>query len=551
MMYKESGFYLSLAIGLALFAYIVGIEIVDFGNIYWLIDCPIICDAQQHLLGWLFFRETDILQFPLLKNTSFGLYTGSSLIYTDSLPIFAIIFKFFSSFLEFQFQYFGLWVLACFALQAIIADKVLKIYIDDNKFRAISIIFFCISPIFLNKLFFSHLALASHWIILLGLYVYLSSKFSLLRWFLLITLSALVHGYYIGFISIIFIMAVVKEYLQNKVSLRPAKTILFYFSYLGVLLYSLGYFMIGGGFSNHGFGKFKMNLNALFDPMAEVTLSASQIFPELETPSINSGFGDYEGYNFLGSGIIFLLIIVIPICIYYFKQISKSLLAPTNLTIMIFFILITLYAISNNIFIGNLELFSYDMPSFTKIITKTFRSSGRFFWINYYLIYIFIFVMIYRYCKNFKYPILVIFLLIQLIDMQPTFKQVGNVFYKNKNNYTSIYNRNIKLKNSIWEEYAKKYKKIIYVVPTRFPKEYFPLAYFAAKNKLQTNFGYFSRVNKKNVKKHNLLLLEKVKENNFDKDSIYVFFDNASWETAREKNPMITKIIDGYKILAP
>ena len=90
MMYKESGFYLSLAIGLALFAYIVGIEIVDFGNIYWLIDCPIICDAQQHLLGWLFFRETDILQFPLLKNTSFGLYTGSSLIYTDSLPIFAI-----------------------------------------------------------------------------------------------------------------------------------------------------------------------------------------------------------------------------------------------------------------------------------------------------------------------------------------------------------------------------------------------------------------------------------------------------------------------------
>ena len=81
--------------------------------------------------------------------------------------------------------------------------------------------------------------------------------------------------------------------------------------------------------------------------------------------------------------------------------------------------------------------------------------------------------------------------------------------------------------------------------------EYFPLAYFAAKNKLQTNFGYFSRVNKKNVKKHNLLLLEKIKENNFDKDSLYVFFDKASWETAREKNPMVTKIIDGYKILAP
>ena len=67
--------------------------------------------------------------------------------------------------------------------------------------------------------------------------------------------------------------------------------------------------MIGGGFTNHGFGKFKMNLNALFDPVAEVTLRASQIFPELETPSINEGFGDYEGFNFLGSGIILMLIL--------------------------------------------------------------------------------------------------------------------------------------------------------------------------------------------------------------------------------------------------
>ena len=115
-MFKQKNLYFSSIIGFIFFIFIVGLDIVNFNNIYWLIDCPIICDAQQHILGWLFFKETNLLQFPLLKNTSFGLYTGSSLIYTDSLPILAIFFKFFNSILDFQFQYFGLWVLISFIL---------------------------------------------------------------------------------------------------------------------------------------------------------------------------------------------------------------------------------------------------------------------------------------------------------------------------------------------------------------------------------------------------------------------------------------------------
>ena len=74
-------------------------------------------------------------------------------------------------------------------------------------------------------------------------------------------------------------MAISKEYLENKDGKIALKSALIYFIFLGILLYALGYFMIGGGFTNHGFGKFKMNLNALFDPVAEVTLRASQIFP--------------------------------------------------------------------------------------------------------------------------------------------------------------------------------------------------------------------------------------------------------------------------------
>tara|TARA_A100000164_G_scaffold23589_3_gene18592 strand:- start:14653 stop:15582 length:930 start_codon:yes stop_codon:yes gene_type:complete len=309
--------------------------------------------------------------------------------------------------------------------------------------------------------------------------------------------------------------------------------------------------MIGGGFTNHGFGKFKMNLNAIFDPKAEVTLSASRIFPELNTPSINQGFGDYEGFNFLGSGIIFLLIVLIPIVLKNFRKIKVKFGKPKYKALIIFSGLIFLYSISNKIFIGNLELFSYDLPNFTKIITKTFRSSGRFFWIDYYLIYIFIFIIIYRYSFNYRYPLVSIFLIIQIYDMQPTFNQVRNVFYKDKNKYSEIYERNVGLKDPKWSDLSMNYKRIIYVVPTRFPKDYFKLAFFAAENNMQTNFGYFSRVNKRNVEKENLKLLDELSRNNFDKESFYVFFHSEAWEKASKDNPEKVMIIDNYKIIAP
>ena len=68
---------------------------------------------------------------------------------------------------------------------------------------------------------------------------------------------------------------------------------------------------------------------------------------------------------------------------------------------------------------------------------------------------------------------------------------------------------------------------------------------------MQTNFGYFSRVNKKNVEKENLKLLDELSRNNFDKESFYVFFHSEAWEKASKDNPEKVMIIDNYKIIAP
>ena len=88
----------------------------------------------------------------------------------------------------------------------------------------------------------------------------------------------------------------------------------------------------------------------------------------------------------------------------------------------------------------------------------------------------------------------------------------------------------------------------------RFPKEYFPLAYFAAKNKIDTNFGYFSRY--KGSKKEEIYSkIDKVLDtNSFDKDSIYIFDESLEQKWISTLGQCLTsdlcKTIDGYRVFA-
>ena len=73
-------------------------------------------DPATHFLGWHFFRN-EPWHLPLGLNWAYGMEMSSSIVYTDSIPLLALIFKPFSNYLPTLFQYTGLWILICFALQ--------------------------------------------------------------------------------------------------------------------------------------------------------------------------------------------------------------------------------------------------------------------------------------------------------------------------------------------------------------------------------------------------------------------------------------------------
>ena len=96
-MIKEKKLFIFLFfVPLILFLSIFDYKILDPNYLDWFKE-----DTFQHWLGWSFFRETSVFQFPILNNYAFGMNSSGSLIFSDSIPFLALLFRPFSEFFDF------------------------------------------------------------------------------------------------------------------------------------------------------------------------------------------------------------------------------------------------------------------------------------------------------------------------------------------------------------------------------------------------------------------------------------------------------------------
>ena len=81
-------YFLFLFISFLCLAGVVGIDNISFQSTKWLYYNN---ESSLYQLGWHFFKN-DIWRFPLGNNPNYGDELGSSIVYTDSIPILAIFF---------------------------------------------------------------------------------------------------------------------------------------------------------------------------------------------------------------------------------------------------------------------------------------------------------------------------------------------------------------------------------------------------------------------------------------------------------------------------
>ncbi|NSW88599.1 hypothetical protein CL651_002450 [bacterium] len=554
---KQTKYYV-FVFSIFTFLYFTGGTPINFVNNEWLSPG----DSAWHWINWLFFKETSILQFPIFENYNYGMELSSSIAINDSLPIMALIFKPFSSILPFDFQYFGLWILICFIMQGQLGLILLR-KITKNEFLSfIGACFFILAPPFLWRLW-GHYSLMAHWLIILGIIIFYSTNFNLKNWIFLLILTALVNAYILAIILSIFILDLIFRRSIGEFTKKESLLIFFKtFSLLLLSLYVFGYFSNGVSIGSGGYSLYRANLNTFFN---------DNNFWSYIMPDIGSIPNDYEGFGFLGIGMIILLVISLYE-IFRNQSLINSIFTKKNTYLLCLSLILFLFAITNKVTFGSNVLFEFDLPEVFKLVTRPLRSSGRMVWLIFYLIYCAIFFILARskHVRVYKY-LLPILLIVQILDTGAVasnfrFKMSDSRAYYLKPYINSNDPANIaivKTLNSFWDSpltspewvnIKDNYDKIIYIYPKNRPKNAYPLVYFAAKNKMATNFGYFSRY--KGSKRDEIYskIDETLNTSSYDINSIYVFDEliDDKWKLTLQKclPTDLCKVLDGYRVFA-
>ncbi|MEE9407539.1 MAG: DUF6311 domain-containing protein [Polaribacter sp.] len=124
----------STIISVIVFQLRYGLDKIIPTNINWLLSAR--HDWGQHYLGWAYFRKED-WSFPLGTINDFYYPISTNIGFTDSIPLFALPFKLFSSILPEDFQYIGLWLFLCFFLTSYFTIKILKqpvVHLNNTNF---------------------------------------------------------------------------------------------------------------------------------------------------------------------------------------------------------------------------------------------------------------------------------------------------------------------------------------------------------------------------------------------------------------------------------
>ena len=134
-------------IGAVVFILIYGVQVLDVTKDAWLFDGG---DLTQHYAGWAFFRNCE-WKFPIGLFNTLTYPNYGAIIFTDSIPLFAIIFKVFSSILPETFQYFGIYGFMCYILQGVFAFTLLRKFIKNRYYTICRNSIFYYFTIFASK----------------------------------------------------------------------------------------------------------------------------------------------------------------------------------------------------------------------------------------------------------------------------------------------------------------------------------------------------------------------------------------------------------------
>ena len=377
---------LAIVAGFAFAVYVVGYRVINPFDTSWLSG-----DAAHSHLGWAFFRHEPLLSFPLGWSRALGYPLGERIAWLDCMPILALLLWPLRNALPWDFQYLGL----IFAFNCI-----LQLYFGyriswhlTGRSRSIAIagaLLFLVAPPFIFRSS-GHFVLTSHWLILAALALFFTAGGQLSKWRImagaaLCFLAASIHPYIMVMVLLIDAATHLRVATTGKetantalgarlrlmglrigLSLTSAIAALIIFGYLRPLELH--------AYADGGYGAFSMNLLAPIDPGP---FGALILKPQPQVSTFQ-----YEGYNYLGLGVILLGLLALARCPSLFV---RTLGRRGSAATWMIFAVSLLLALSLKATVGRWTIYDIPVPFNVFEALSAFRSSGRFFWPAYYLV---------------------------------------------------------------------------------------------------------------------------------------------------------------------
>jgi hypothetical protein len=593
---------LPVLVGFAVYAYVTHFYGLNPFKVDWLL--PFWrgnVDSSQHYIGWEFFRQAPLLQWPPGKSPNLGPTGGSGIALTDSLPLFAFLFKPLLHWTDRPFQYFGMWIMTCFVLQALFAWKLITVWIKRWEQALLAVLFICLMPMFLDRMTW-HFALAGHWLLLAGLFLMFTENFRIGKWMALGIAATLIQPYLAIMISILYLLTLLAQHAPiKKVSWIALRTTTF-----GAVIFATGWlsglFQFGlGAAGSSGFGTYSANVLTWVD--SGFTWSNRSIWSRV-VPDQWQGDGQYEGLGFLGVGLLFMAFVLWVVLIFRLTWLHRALLvvppvvAPvlwghTGATqfklcalfgLLVGIILVAVHsrlaaaksqtlvyvcglgllsigAFSNVLFVGNVSIGNFPIPSLLEQLLSVVRTSGRLIWpVTYLLVCVIIVAASRNLPRYIATAVLVLAFSFQVHDARDAIAITRESF--NRGSAPEF------LISPLWNTLGNKYSKVAIVLPNDSPILYptnpdwwvpdysylwRDVGLFAVRYKMQLNAFYFSRAPTKQLESDSKILKASIMEQSLDLDTLYVFIDSALWNfsKANSHNENLLGILDSVPILAP
>ncbi len=525
-------------LGPLLFFLLYDARLLDPSYFRWLFWQP---DPATQFLGWHSFR-LEPWHLPPGAATNYGMDMGSSIVFTDSIPLLALLFKVLRAALPDHFQYFGLWMLACYTLQAVFAWLLSGQATRLVAPRLIITALFVLSPLLPDRAI-GHYALMAHWLVLAALYLYLRApqRLATTSWCLLLCGAALIHAYLLYMVlAVAFAAAARRRWIDRTATTRDTmRSTLLIGAALLATMWLAGYFTIPTAAFSGGseyYGRYAANLNSLWNPQW-----GSRFLPGL--PLIAGS--EFEGYGYLGAGVLAML----PIAAFALWRKPPGRAVRRYLPLAAVALLLWAIALSNQVGWNDRVLFSVPLPDRVLELVAMVRASGRLLWVGYYALLLAIPTIIVR---NLPAPaatgVLALGIGLQIADLSPRYVALNDYFRQHFIVEPAL--RSDPLPSHFWAVAAQHYKSILFVPSLPVPPDFSAIALLAVDHGMRINVGSFARLALARVASATAKREQALTAGRLDPEALYVLRPPDVVPFRAGPDDSIGSV-DGFLVLAP